>query len=97
MEEVRLLHLLSIPHFHRAPITIFVIKKFIFLVHDGYLWLEEPIPIMVKLILQISQLPYTGRDPTKTASTSEDLAIAEAMKKKYKLKKKQRGYVITSI
>jgi len=28
---------------------------------------------------------------------SSDLAIAEAMKKKYKLEKKNRGYAITSI
>ena len=31
------------------------------------------------------------------AGKSRDLALAEAMKKKYKLEKKQRGYVISSI
>ena len=31
-----------------------------------------------------------GTDPTKIVGTSGDLAIAKAMKKKYKLEKKQR-------
>jgi len=38
-----------------------------------------------------------GRDPTEIASIGGDLTLAEAMKKKYKLEKKQRGYVITSV
>jgi len=52
---------------------------------------------MVELIYWISQLPYEGRDPTEIVGTSGDLTIVEAMKKKYKFEKKQRGYVITSI
>jgi len=66
-------------------------------VHDGYLWLEEPIPITVELIHRISWLPYTGRDPVEIAGKSRDLALVEAMKKKYMVEKKQRGYVISSI
>ena len=95
--EGRLLHLIWIPHFHRTLITIFVIRYLLFLVHDGYLWLEEPIPITVHLIHMISWLPCEGRDPAKIARKSGDLALAEAMKKKYKLEKKQRGYIISSI
>lgn len=49
------------------------------------------------LIHRISQLPCIGRDPVEIAGASEDFAIAEDMKKKYKLEKKQRGYIITSI
>lgn len=97
VEEVGLLHLLWIPHYHRAPITIFVIRQLLYLMHDGYLWLEESIPITTELIHRISRLPYIGRDPAKVARKSGDLALAETMKKKYKLEKKQRGYVITSI
>ena len=67
------------------------------LVHNGYLLLEEPIPITVELIHRISWLPCMGRGPAEIACTSGDLAIVEAMKKKYKLDKNQRGYVITSI
>ena len=66
------------------------------MVHDGCLWLEEPIPITVELIHRISRLPCSGRDPVEIDSGG-DLTLAKAMKKKYKMEKKQRGYVITSI
>lgn len=65
--------------------------------HDGYLWLEEPIPITADLIDQISWLPCKGKEPATIARKSSDLALAEAMKAKYKLEKKKRGYTITSI
>lgn len=97
VEKVRLLHLLWLPHFHRAPITILVITQLCFLVYDGYLWLEQPIPITANLIHRISKLPCNGKDSTMIAGKSSDLALTEAMKKKYKVKKKRRGYVITSI
>lgn len=59
VEEVGLLHLLWIPHFHWAPITIFVIRQLLCLVHEGYLWLKELIPITAELIHRISNLPCT--------------------------------------
>lgn len=65
--------------------------------HDGYLWLKEPIPITTELIHRISWLPCTGRDPAEIAGKSGDLALVEAIKKKYKLEKKQRGYIISNI
>jgi len=52
---------------------------------------------MAELIHMISWLPCEGRDLAEIADKSEDLAPAEAMKNKYKLEKKQRGYVISSI
>jgi len=97
VEKVGLLHLLWIPHFCHAPITIFIIRKLLCLVHDGYLWLEEHIPITTDLIHRISRLPCKGKDPATIAKKSNDLALAEAMKAKYKLEKKKRGYAITSI
>lgn len=65
--------------------------------HDGYLWLEEPIPITAELVHRNSHRPYMGRDSTKIASKIGDLFLVEAMKNKYKLEKKQRGYVINRI
>lgn len=79
VEEARLLHLLLIPHFHWAPITIFVIRQLLLLVHDGYLWLDEPIPITTEPIHWISQLPYVGRDLAEIVGTSGDLKLMEAM------------------
>lgn len=97
VEKVGLLHLLWILHFHRAPITIFIIRQLLFLVHEWYLWLEEPIPITTDLIHRISQLPCKGKDPVEIAEKSRDLALIEAMKRKYKLEKKKRGYTIINI
>ena len=42
-------------------------------------------------------LPYKGKDLAEIAAKSRDLVLAEAMKRKYKLEKKKRGYVISSI
>lgn len=85
-------------HFHHALITIFVIRNLLSLVHDGCLWLEEPIPITTELIHHISWLPYKGEDPAAILEgKGSDLAIMDAMKKKYKLEKKKRGYAISSI
>lgn len=63
VEKAGLLHLLWIPHFHCAAITIFIIRQLLCLVHDGYLWLEDPIPITADLIHCISWLPCKGKDP----------------------------------
>lgn len=52
---------------------------------------------MEKLIHKISRLPCEGRDPTKMIGISGYLAMTKALKKKYKLEKKKRGYVIDSI
>ena len=98
MEKARLVSLLWVPHFHHAKITIFVLKKLLFLVYDGYLWLDEPIPITTGLIHHISQLPYKGKYPTTMVrGEGSDLALAEAMKMKYKMGKKKRGYGISNI
>jgi len=72
-----------------VPITIFIIGQLLFLVHDGYLWLEELIPITVDLIHRISRLPYKGKEPTTIAGKRSDLALTEAMNAKYKLEKKR--------
>lgn len=83
VEKARLLNLLCVSHFHRTPITIFIIRQLLFLVHDGFLWLEEPIPITVDWIHRISQLPCKGEDPADISEGKRsDLAIVEAMKKK---------------
>lgn len=53
---------------------------------------------MEDLIHHISCLPCEGEDPADISKgKSSDLAIAEAMKKKYKMAKKKRGYAISSI
>ena len=86
------------PHYNRALVTIFVIRQLLCLVHDGFLWLEDPIPITDHLIHRITRLPCKGEHPANILEgKSDDLANAEAMKKKLKLEKNKRGYVISSI
>lgn len=83
---------------HHTPITIFVIRQLLCLLHDGYLWLEEPIPITTDLIHFISQLPYKGKDPaTISKGKGSDFSLTEVRKTKHKLEKKKRGYVISSM
>lgn len=48
-------------------------------------------------IHKTSRLPYKGMDPTTIVGKSDDLALVEAMKKKYNLEKKKRGYSISNI
>lgn len=57
VEKAGLLTLLWVSHYHHAPVTIFVIRKLLYLVHDGCLWLEELIPITYHLIHRITWLP----------------------------------------
>ncbi len=45
-----LLNLLWVPHYNRTPVTVLVIKQLLCLVHDGCMWLEEPITITYRLI-----------------------------------------------
>lgn len=98
VEKTRLLNLLWMSHFHHAPITIFIIRQLLSLVHDGCLWLVEPIPITANLIHCISRLPCKEEDPTDISEgKGSDLVVAKAMKKKYKLEKKKRGYAISNI
>ncbi len=85
------------PHYHHLTINLIIIKQLLCLVHDGYLWLEELIPITTNLIHQISRLPIKGNNPAAIAGKGGDLALTEVMKAKYKLEKRKRGYVITSI
>lgn len=84
VEKAGLLNLLRVSDFHCTLIAIFIIRKLLCLVRDGYLWIEEPIPIMEDLIHSISKLPYKGKDPsTISEGKGSDLALTETMKTKY--------------
>lgn len=54
VDKAGFLNLLWLPHYNRTSVTVLVIKKLRCLVHDGCLWLEEPIPIMDRLIHKIT-------------------------------------------
>lgn len=60
MDKAGLLNLLWVPHYNCAPITMIVIKQLLFLVHEGCLWLEEPIPITDMLIHRVTRLSHSS-------------------------------------
>lgn len=94
VDKAGLLNMLLVSHYNRTPITVLVIKQLLCLVHDGYLWLEETIPITDKLIHRITQLPYTGANPTMMfGAKGGEQDLTEAMKEKFKLVKKSCGEV----
>jgi len=83
MDKEGLLNLLWVPHYNCMPITMIVIKKLQFLVHDGCLWLEELIPISDMLIDRIPWLPHLGENP-KMAFRGKvgEHSLVEVMKEK---------------
>lgn len=97
VEKVGLLCLLSIPHFLWPPITMLVIRNFLCLVHEDILWIGKPVSITTELVHRILQLPCEGRDPREIVDRSGDVTMIDNLKKKYKLKKGQRGYAIDGI
>lgn len=66
--------------------------------HDGYLWLEKPIPITDILIHRITRLPHSRQNLAKEfGGKVGERDIIERMKEKFKLVKKLHGYSISSI
>jgi len=67
-------------------------------VHDGFLWLGKPIPIMERLIHRITWLPYKGANLAKEfGKKTAEKDLVERMKRDYDLLKKSRVYSILSI
>ena len=98
VDKAGLLNLLWVSHYNHTPVTILVIKQLLCLVHDGCLWLEEPIPINDRLIHRITRLPYIGKNLAMIfGGKGGEQALAEAMKGKFKLVRKLHGYAISNI
>lgn len=88
VEKLGLLNLFSMPHYHRTPINTICVHHLLMLVHDGYLWLGGPIPIMDMLINRITQLPHKGANPKKEfRGKIVEKELADKMKKDYNLLK----------
>jgi len=68
------------------------------LVHDGSLWLREPILITYMIIQCITKLTYKGADPAKEfGGKSGEKELADKMKVEFGLIKNPRRYYIHSI
>jgi len=89
VEQLGLLNLLWVPHDHRTPINMICVHQLLTLVHNGCLWLGQPIPITDMLIHKITQRPYKGVNPAKEfGGKTGEKYLAEKMKKDYGLLKK---------
>lgn len=57
--------------------------------HDGCLWLDEPIPITNMFIHRITKLPYKGVDPAKEfGGKNGEKELTDKMKMEFGLIKK---------
>lgn len=98
VDKAGLLKLLWVLHYNHTPIIVLVIKQLLCLVHNGCIWLEESIPITNKFIHRITRLSRTGENPAiMFGGRGGEQTFMEAMKNKFKLMKKRRGYSISSI
>lgn len=83
VEQAGLMHMLSIPHFHRLTINMVCVCQLLTLVHYGCLWLWEAIPITNILIHRITNIPYKGVDPAKEfGGKGGEKVLADNMKVK---------------
>ena len=81
VDKAGFLNLLWVLHYNRTPVTLLVIKQLLCLVYDGFLWLEELIPITSRLIHSIMQLPYIGENLTMIFGRKGGVQVlAESMK-----------------
>lgn len=75
-----------------------VIKQLLCLMHDGCLWLEDPIPITKILIHRNTQLLHSGLNSAmEFGGKIGERDLAEQMKHKFKFVKKPHNYSISSI
>ena len=98
VNKLGLLNLLLVSHYHRSNIKPRVVWKVIFLVHDGFLSLNDLIPITEMLIHRITLLLHFGLNLAKAFGrmTSEH-DLTKKMKDKFKLVKNPHEHSITSI
>ena len=68
------------------------------LVHNGILWLGQPIPITDMPTHRVTKFPHKGADPAKEfAGKIGEKELVDEMKKEYGLVKKSQGYLIIEI
>jgi hypothetical protein len=75
---------LDIPHFGRGHDVNNCTNQLMDVTHGGYLWVEEPILIVVELISYITGLPFQGESHTQFLYyKTKEKALAREMKKTY--------------
>ena len=62
LDRSGLLGLINMPHFGRLNKANAYVIQMLACFHGGMLWLDNPIPVMVDLIAEITGLPKAGED-----------------------------------
>ena len=98
LEKSWLLGLIHMPHFGRLTKANTCAKQLLACIHGGYLWLDQPVPVTVYLISQITVFPKKGLDLSQYFHEKyNDKRLATKLKKKYDLEHDGRAYVVDSI
>ena len=93
LQSLGLLNLLQILHFRHNNEINTVVKITLSYVHDGHLWLDRRVDIMINLIHQITNLSKIGADPTTHfIGKDQDRKLAVRLIKKYNLTRGGRAY-----
>lgn len=88
VENLVLLNMLWVPHYHCTPINTICVRQLLTLVHDGCLWLGGHIPITDMLIHIITHFPCEGLNLAKEfGGKTREKDLAEIMKRYYGLVK----------
>ena len=84
VEQSGLLNMILILHYHHSPINMIYVRQLLMLVHDGILWLGQPIPLTNMLIHKITKLTHKRTDTAKEfARKTGEKELADNMKKEY--------------
>ena len=88
-----LLNLLRIPNFGQSPELNAVVKVLLSYVHNGYLWLDQPIDLNVDVIHRMTGLSKVGADPsTHFVGKNLDMKQAAKLTEEFNLSKGTRAY-----
>jgi hypothetical protein len=79
-----ILSFLEIPHFERGEYVNNYVKQLLVVLHGGFLWLDEPVSIDVKLISFIKGMPSNGENLVQYMDDkTKENTLAEEMKETY--------------
>ena len=85
-------------HFVRIIEVNACFKQLLVSCHDGFLWIDQKVPMYIELIAVITRLPLVGLDPTPFFSRKEKyIALKNKLKEKYDLTRDTTCFFISSI
>ena len=92
-----LLNLLRMPHFRHYNVTNQLARQFLALVHNGFLWIRDRVPIDAALVHRITGLPMNGPHPLERVGKKYEGDTTEYVRKTYHVEINTQGFIIKSI